>query len=44
MIDVYKCGFCGIGVEFNTEDMEEHNEFECCRGCFESESDTGEIY
>jgi len=44
MIDVYECSFCGIGVEYNTEDAQEHNEFECCRSCFEKESDTGDIY
>lgn len=46
MLDVYNCDFCGIGVEYNTEDMQEHNhnEFNCCLACFEKESDTGEIY
>lgn len=44
MIQVYECEFCGIGVEFNTDDLQEHNEFDCCLDCYYKESDTGEVY
>jgi hypothetical protein len=44
MIDVYLCDFCGTGVEFNTDDLQEHDEFNCCLHCFEKELDTGEVY
>lgn len=43
MIEVYECIFCAVGVEYNTEDVQEHNEFNCCIPCFEKESDTGEV-
>lgn len=44
MIDAYECEFCNIGVEYNTDDMQEYNEYKCCRSCFEIESDIGEVY
>lgn len=44
MIDVYQCGFCGEGVEYDTEDVQEHNEHTACKSCFLAESDTGEVY
>jgi hypothetical protein len=38
MITVYECRYCEIGVEYSTEDTQEHNEFECCQACLEDEN------
>lgn len=34
MVDIYFCVSCGKGIEYDTEDMQEHDEFETCKACF----------
>lgn len=41
MINVYECVSCGVGVEYNTDDIQEHNEFECCKSCHEGRNGNG---
>ena len=40
MIDIYVCESCSTGVEYNTDDTQEHNEFNRCKECFEKEEAT----
>lgn len=37
MIDVYECVVCTMGVEYDTNDVQMHNEFDLCKPCYENQ-------